>query len=142
VLLAVMASMYAVYHGPDGLVRIASRVHRLTAILRAGLRQLGFAESHHDTAFDTISLKTGDRTDAIAARAVSMGANLRQAWDEYLCISLDETTTRADIELLWRIFGGDDATLPSIDELAPSAPSLLPAAPPRPSPLRTPPPSH
>ena len=128
VLLAVMASMYAVYHGPDGLVRIASRVHRLTAILRAGLRQLGFAESHHDTAFDTISLKTGDRTDAIAARAVAMGANLRKAWDEYLCISLDETSTRADVELLWRIFGGDDATLPDIDALDADAPSLIPDA--------------
>ncbi|WP_329742970.1 aminomethyl-transferring glycine dehydrogenase [Dyella sp. A6] len=128
VLLAVMASMYAVYHGPEGLTRIASRVARLTAILKAGLQQLGFTASHHDSAFDTISLKTGERTDAIAARAVAMGANLRKAWDEYLCVSLDETTTRADIELLWRIFGGDDATLPSIDALDASAPSLIPQA--------------
>jgi glycine dehydrogenase len=128
VLLAVMASMYAVYHGPEGLVRIASRVARLAAILKAGLQQLGFTASHHDTAFDTLSLKTGERTDAIAARAVALGANLRKAWGEYLCISLDETTTRADIELLWRIFGGDDAKLPSIDELDASAPSLIPQA--------------
>jgi len=128
VLLAVMASMYAVYHGPEGLTRIASRVARLTAILKAGLQQLGFTATHHDSAFDTISLKTGDRTDALAARAVSMGANLRKAWGEYLCISLDETTTRADVELLWRIFGGDDATLPSIDALDASAPSLIPQA--------------
>jgi glycine dehydrogenase len=128
VLLAVMASMYAVYHGPQGLVRIASRVARLTSILKAGLAQLGFTASHHDSAFDTISLKTGERTDAIAARAVVLGANLRKAWGEYLCISLDETTTRADIELLWRIFGGDDATLPSIDALDASAPSLIPEA--------------
>ncbi|HKR75182.1 MAG TPA: aminomethyl-transferring glycine dehydrogenase [Rhodanobacter sp.] len=128
VLLAVMASMYAVYHGPEGLVRIASRVARLTAILKAGLQQLGFTATHHDSAFDTLSLKTGDRTDAIAARAVALGANLRKAWGEYLCISLDETTTRADIELLWRIFGGDDAKLPSIDELDTSAPSLIPPA--------------
>ncbi|TAM25600.1 MAG: glycine dehydrogenase (aminomethyl-transferring), partial [Rhodanobacter sp.] len=126
VLLAVMASMYAVYHGPKGLTRIASRVARLTAILKAGLQQLGFTTTHHDSAFDTISLKTSERTDAIAARAVALGANLRKAWDEYLCISLDETTTRADIELLWRIFGGDDAQLPSIDALDASAPSLIP----------------
>jgi glycine dehydrogenase len=126
VLLAVMASMYAVYHGPDGLVRIASRVARLAAILKAGLQQLGFTASHHDSAFDTISLKTGERTDAIAARAVAMGANLRKAWGEYLCISLDETSTRADIELLWRIFGGDDATLPDLEALDGSAPSLVP----------------
>ncbi len=128
VLLAVMASMYAVYHGPDGLVRIASRVARLTAILKAGLEQLGFTVSHHEGAFDTISLKTGERTDAIAARAVAMGANLRKAWGEYLCISLDETTTRADIELLWRIFGGDGAALPDIDALDAGAPSLIPDA--------------
>jgi len=126
VLLAVMASMYAVYHGPDGLTRIATRVARLTAILRAGLQQLGFTATHHASAFDTISLKTNERTDAIMARAVAMGANLRKAWDEYICIALDETTTRADIELLWRIFGGDGAKLPDIDALDASAPSLIP----------------
>ncbi|HET6588014.1 MAG TPA: aminomethyl-transferring glycine dehydrogenase, partial [Oleiagrimonas sp.] len=126
VLLAIMASMYAVYHGPEGLTRIASRVTRLAAILMAGLQQLGFTQSHHGTAFDTLSLKTGERTDAIAARAVAMGVNLRKAWGEYLCISLDETTTRGDIELLWRIFGGDDAALPDIDALDADAPSLIP----------------
>ncbi len=127
VLLAVMASMYAVYHGPEGLTRIARRVARLTAILKAGLQQLGYNQFHHASAFDTLSLKTGEKTDALMARAVSLGANLRKAWDEYICISLDETTTRADVELLWRIFGGDDATLPSIDALDASAPSLIPA---------------
>ena len=127
VLLAVMASMYAVYHGPEGLTRIASRVARLTAILMAGLRELGFTQSHHPSAFDTISLKTDERTDAIVARAASLGANLRKAWNDYVCISLDETTTRADVELLWRIFGGDAATLPSIDVLDAQAPSLIPA---------------
>ena len=127
VLLAVMASMYAVYHGPDGLTRIASRVARLTAILAAGLKQLGFTQSHHENGFDTISLKTGTRTDELLARARALGANLRKAWDEYICISLDETSTRTDVELLWRIFGGDDATLPSIDTLDAEAPSLIPA---------------
>ncbi|MFT3762599.1 MAG: aminomethyl-transferring glycine dehydrogenase [Pseudoxanthomonas sp.] len=127
VLLAVMASMYAVYHGPEGLTRIARRVARLTAILKAGLQQLGYDQFHHDSAFDTLGLKTGERTDALMARAVSLGANLRKAWGEYICISLDETATRADIELLWRIFGGDDATLPSIDALDANAPSLIPA---------------
>ena len=126
VLLAVMASMYAVYHGPEGLKRIASRVHRLASILTAGLAELGFENHHHNTAFDTISLKTDDRTDAIIARAAKMGANLRKAWDSYICISLDETTTREDIELLWRIFAGDEAKLPSIEALDASAPSLIP----------------
>ncbi len=127
VLLAVMASMYAVYHGPDGLTRIAQRVHRLASILKAGLAQLGYTHDHHGTAFDTISLKTDGKTDALVARAHAHGVNLRKAWNDYICISLDETTTRADIELLWRIFGGDDATLPDIDALDASAPSLIPS---------------
>jgi len=126
VLLAVMASMYAVYHGPQGLTRIAHRVSRLTAILKAGLAQLGFSNDHHDSAFDTISLKTDARTDTLIARARSMGVNLCKAWDDYIIIALDETTTRPDIELLWRIFAGDEARLPSIDALDGTAPSLIP----------------
>jgi len=125
VLLAVMASMYAVYHGPAGLKRIAERVARYTAILRAGLAQLGHASDHHPSAFDTISLKTGAATDALLERARALGANLRKAWDEYICISLDETTTRADIELLWQVFG-EGKPQPSIDALATTAPSLIP----------------
>ena len=126
VLLAVMASMYAVYHGPEGLTRIAMRVARLAAILKAGLAELGYVHDHHSTAFDTISLKTGARTDALLARARAMGLNLRKAWDEYICISLDETTTSSDIELLWEVFGEDQA-LPSVDALETSAPDLIPA---------------
>ncbi len=127
VLPAVIASMYAVYHGPEGLKRIALRVTRLTAILKAGLVQLGFSHDHHASAFDTISLKTDGATDTIAARAVQMGANLRKAWDVYLCMSLDETHTRADVELLWRIFAGDGKALPDFATLERSAPDLIPA---------------
>ncbi|MFT4195118.1 aminomethyl-transferring glycine dehydrogenase [Ottowia sp.] len=128
VLPAVVASMYAVYHGPKGLARIARRVARLTAILKAGLVQLGFTHHHHDTAFDTVSLKTDGATDTIAARAVQMGANLRKAWDVYLCASLDETSTRADVELLWRIFAGEGQTLPDFGALERAAPDLIPPA--------------
>ena len=127
VLPAVIASMYAVYHGPKGLKRIAQRVARLTAILKAGLTQLGFTHGHHDSAFDTLSLKTDDATDTIASRAVQMGANLRKAWDIYLCISLDETSTRADVELLWRIFAGEGKALPDFNVLERSSPDLIPA---------------
>ena len=126
VLLAVMAAMYAVYHGPEGLKRIAQRVARYTAILRAGLHQLGYAQDHHPTAFDTICLKTGDQTDALLARGHAMGVNLRKAWNDYLCISLDETTTRADLELLWEVFG-EGQPLPSVEALEDSAPPLIPA---------------
>ncbi|MFM2404188.1 MAG: aminomethyl-transferring glycine dehydrogenase [Pseudomonadota bacterium] len=129
VLPAVVASMYAVYHGPEGLRRIAQRVARYTAILAAGLKTLGFDAMHgKGTAFDTLSLHTGARTAELAARARSLGANLRTAWGEYLCISLDETTTREDLALLWRIFGGDAATLPDVEALDAGAPSLIPEA--------------
>ncbi|HSV82325.1 MAG TPA: aminomethyl-transferring glycine dehydrogenase, partial [Ramlibacter sp.] len=111
VLPAVVASMYAVYHGPQGLKRIAQRVASYTAILAHGLEQLG-APVRERNAFDTISLHTGENTEAVAARARSMHANLRVAWDEYICISLDETTTRADIELLWKIFAHTGQALP------------------------------
>ncbi len=126
VLLAVMAAMYAVYHGPEGLKRIALRVARYTTILAAGLRQLG-RNVVHASAFDTLCIDAGDQASAILERARATGANLRVRGNGSICISLDETTTRADLELLWRIFGGDAAALPSIDALDATAPSLIPA---------------
>lgn len=129
VLPAVVASMYAVYHGPQGLKRIAQRVASYTAILAAGLEQLGWkrTEMHHQTAFDTLAYKTGDATDSIAARAHSMGANLRKAWSEYTCISLDETTTRADVELLWKVFAQEGRPLPSFAAYEKGIEPLIPA---------------
>lgn len=128
VLPAVVASMYGVYHGPQGLKRIAERVARLTAILAAGLKQLGHTHTHHGTAFDTLCVKVGaDAAQAITARALAEGANLRTAWNDYLCITLDETTTRADVELLWRAFATAGQALPSIAALDPTAPDLIPA---------------
>jgi glycine dehydrogenase len=131
VLPAVVASMYAVYHGPQGLKRIAQRVARYTGILVAGLKQLGadLTATHHleSGAFDTISLRTGADTARLMQRAVSLGANLRCAWGEYLCITLDETTTRDDLALLWRVFAADGQTLPDVDALA-STTDLIPTA--------------
>ncbi len=127
VLLAVMASMYAVYHGPEGLARIAGRVARLTAILAAGLRTLGYP-AVHASAFDTLCIEPGDARDAILARARDARINLRVRNNGSLCISLDETTTRADIDTLWGVFAGEGATLPSVDALDASAPSLIPDA--------------
>ena len=126
VLPAVIASMYAVYHGPAGLKRIAQRVARLTAILSRGLTELGFTARHHDSAFDTLSLHTKDATDAILARALAQGVNLRKAWNEYLCISLDETSGRADVELLWRIFAQPGQALPNIEAMDEGSTSLIP----------------
>jgi glycine dehydrogenase len=126
VLPAVIASMYAVYHGPHGLKRIAQRVASYTAILAKGLEQLGQAP-RAEAAFDTLSFKTGSTTQTIAARARSMGANLRVYFKEYLCISLDETTTRADVELLWKIFAKDGQTLPSFDAFEKGIEPLIPS---------------
>ena len=133
---AIIASMYAVYHGPAGLKRIAERVTRLTSIFTAGMQSMGFTAMHADSGFDTVSFKTDAATDKIAARAVQMGANLRKAWDVYLCVSLDETSTRADVELLWSIFG-DGKQLPDFAALEGSAPALIPAALRRTSPFMT-----
>jgi glycine dehydrogenase len=126
VLPAVVASLYAVYHGPEGLKRIAERVAALTATLAEGLKRLGFRSRHHDTAFDTLCLHVPGQAAALADRAVAHGANLRVAWDDYVCISLDETHTPADVELLWRIVAGDGVALPSFEAVAAEAPALIP----------------
>jgi glycine dehydrogenase len=125
VLPAVVASMYAVYHGPQGLKRIAQRVAAYTAILAKGLEQLG-APLRAQPVFDTLSLKTDDATQAIVARARAMGANLRVYFDHYICIALDETTTRADVELIWQIFVNDEQVLPSFDAFEKGVESLIP----------------
>ncbi|MEA9656044.1 aminomethyl-transferring glycine dehydrogenase [Xanthomonas campestris pv. raphani] len=102
VLLAVMASMYAVYHGPEGLTRIARRTHRLAAILAAALRSAGVTVGEHF--FDTLHVKAID-ADAIHAKAHAAGINLRAIDSEAVGISLDETSTRADVVALAQLFG-------------------------------------
>ena len=82
VLPAVIASMYAVYHGPEGLKRIAQRVASYTAILTQGLQQLG-APVRAQATFDTVSLYTQGATQSIATKAISLGANLRIYFEEY-----------------------------------------------------------
>ncbi len=136
VLPAVVASMYAVYHGPTGLKRIAQRVASYTAILAKGLQELGLNLGTHSSGFDTICLHTMDATDSIADRAVSKGANLRKAWDEYTIISLDETTTRADVELLWTIFA-DGKKMPDFAQFEKGIEPLIPHSLRRTSPFLT-----
>ncbi len=104
VLLAVIASMYAVYHGPEGLTHIARGVHRRTSVLAAGLRKLGFA-LQSDAFFDTLTVDVGDTRDEIIARALAEKINLRIG-ARTLGIALDETTTSAVVEAVWRAFGG------------------------------------
>ena len=108
VLLAVIASMYAVYHGPDGLRQIARRVHHLTSLLAAGLRRLGF-EIADEPFFDTIQVKVGTgRAAAIYQAAQAKGINLREAGGDTLGVSLDETVTLTDLQDLWTVFHGGE----------------------------------
>jgi glycine dehydrogenase len=103
VLLAVIASMYAVYHGPEGLTYIARGVHRRTAVLAAGLKRIGVAPLHA-AYFDTVTVEAGGKRDAIAARAAAEKINLRFDGSR-ISIALDETTTAATVEAVWRAFG-------------------------------------
>jgi glycine dehydrogenase len=126
VLPAVIASMYAVYHGPAGLKRIAQRVATFTAVLAAGLKTLGFTIANA-SAFDTITVSTGDATVSIAAKALAAGANLRLASNQSLGVSLDATTTRLEVEQLWGFFAQPGQALPRVADIEPGAASLLPA---------------
>jgi glycine dehydrogenase len=131
VLLAVIASMYAVYHGPQGLKRIARRVASYTAILAEGLKRLGHTPRNLDGAFDTLSLKTDRRTGEYVDAAAREGMNLRRfrEWDDaYIGITLDETTTRDDIVALWRVFAPAGHALPEMAEFERGVEPLLPAA--------------
>ncbi len=121
VLLAVMASMYAVYHGPEGLTRIARRTHRLAAILAAALRGNGVDVGEHF--FDTLHVRNVDAA-ALQARAVAAGINLRVIDSEAVGISLDETATREDIVALGALFGASV----DVDALDATTADALPAA--------------
>jgi glycine dehydrogenase len=125
VLPAVLASMYAVYHGPQGLTRIAERVARFTAILARGLQQMGYSVTN-EYAFDSITVKTGDATKLIASRAQQSCANLRSRLKTHVGISLDETTTRSDIEMLWSFFVKPGEPMPRLSELENSVDVLIP----------------
>ncbi len=117
VLPAVMAAMYAVYHGPEGLVRIAETVAAHAAVLARGLQSLGWRVVHREF-FDTVTVDAGGESAAVLQRALASGINLRCGGGS-IGISCDETTTRDTIETVWRAFGA-----------APSANSVMPAEPP------------
>ncbi|MGX1635483.1 aminomethyl-transferring glycine dehydrogenase [Streptomyces albidoflavus] len=123
VLLAVMAGMYAVYHGPEGLRAIAGRTHRFAALLAAGLRQ-GGVEVTEESFFDTVTARVPGRAAQVASAARERGINLRQVDADHLSVACDETTTRARLAAVWEAFGvGAD-----IEELDASAPDGLPEA--------------
>jgi glycine dehydrogenase len=125
VLLAVMASLYACYHGPKGLTTIARRVHRLTATLAAGLRRVG-VNVVTSAFFDTITMRVANAA-ALHAAARRREMNLREIDAKTVCISLDETTTRADVEALWAVFA-HSTVVPAFDDIESIAPEALPAS--------------
>ncbi|MGF1593204.1 MAG: aminomethyl-transferring glycine dehydrogenase [Kiloniellaceae bacterium] len=127
VLLAVIAALYAVYHGPDGLQRIARRVHRLTGILAAGLERLGIAVEN-DSFFDTLTLTLPGRAEVLLAKAREAGINLRLVDSGRLGISLDETTAREDVQKLFGIFAGFGGEVPEVSALDGAAKEGIPAA--------------
>ncbi|WP_423358913.1 aminomethyl-transferring glycine dehydrogenase [Pseudomonas citronellolis] len=126
VLLANIASMYAVYHGPQGLSDIARRVHRLTAILAAGLAQLGH-KVEQEYFFDTLSVATARPAAEVHAAAQAAGINLRVIDDGRVGVSLDETCEQAAVEALWALFAAGQA-LPDFAALAASVGDQLPQA--------------
>jgi glycine dehydrogenase len=127
VLLAIMAGMYAVYHGPEGLRRIARRVHALAAVLAEGLRRLGY-DMGNEPFFDTLRVELGDRSaDSILKAAEERGINLRRLDDHAVGVALDESTTVTDVEELISLFDGGEAGRFSLEDLVNSVGMDIPA---------------
>ncbi|GAA1352888.1 aminomethyl-transferring glycine dehydrogenase [Saccharothrix algeriensis] len=114
VLLAVMASMYAVYHGPEGLRAIATRAHRMATVLAAGLCE-GGVEVVHGEFFDTVRARVEGRAAEVVAMARDLGVNLWRVDDDVVAIACDETTTRADLVTVWEAFGVTVADVDGLD---------------------------
>ena len=122
VLLAVMASMYAVYHGPEGLKRIAERVHGLALVLAEGLRRLGY-EVGSAHCFDTVRIRPVSRSPhqsvaRIIARAAERRMNFRRHEDGWITVSLDEVTTADEVRTMLEVFAGGQPVLFTVSELA------------------------
>jgi glycine dehydrogenase len=122
VLLAVMAALYAVWHGPEGLRRIATRVHRLTAICAAGLRS-GGVEVVHGSFFDTLTVRVPGGTAEVLAAARALDLDLRDITEDHVGLSLDETSTPETVEAVWQAFG----VTASVEQLDAETPDALPA---------------
>ncbi|MET7641529.1 aminomethyl-transferring glycine dehydrogenase [Streptomyces sp. NPDC005438] len=122
VLLAVMAGMYAVYHGPEGLAAIARRTHRFAAVLAEGLRR-GGVEVTHERFFDTLTARVPQGAEEVVRRAREQGVNLRLVDADQVGVACDETTTRAQLATVWQAFGVevDPAGVDALDAATPDA---------------------
>ncbi|MGI8481756.1 MAG: aminomethyl-transferring glycine dehydrogenase [Chthoniobacterales bacterium] len=110
VLLAVIASMFAVYHGPRRLRAIAERVHGLASAFAEGLCRLGF-EVEDRPFFDTVQVELGEKAGDVLDRAAKAGCNFRQAGNGTVCVAFDEATSHGDLAMLWKIFDDGEATV-------------------------------
>ncbi|WP_420032525.1 aminomethyl-transferring glycine dehydrogenase [Streptomyces sp. cg28] len=115
VLLAVMAGMYAVYHGPDGLKSIARRTHRYATLLAAGLAA-GGVEVVHQAYFDTVTVRVPGRAAAVVSAARENGVNLRLVDADHVSVACDETTTRSQLGIVWEAFGVEGADIQALDD--------------------------
>ena len=127
VLLAVLAGFYAVYHGPEGIRRIASKVHRMARITADGLRHMG-VDVCDQPFFDTIRVRVPGQAGRLAAKARESRINLRVIDPDHLGISLDETTRRRNIHALWTVFGSRKADQLSIEGIDEVVEQVIPAA--------------
>jgi glycine dehydrogenase len=127
VLLAVMAGMYAVYHGPDGLRRIAERVHGLAAVLAAGARRLGYTVAHEHF-FDTVRIECGTRGATVVASAADHGINLRLMEGGAVCVALDETAGAEDLDGIFAALARGGAVGFTAEEIAAGVDGEIPAA--------------
>jgi glycine dehydrogenase len=127
VLLAIMSAMYAIYHGPDGLRRIAGRVHALATIFDAGLKKMGYTTLSQNI-FDTVTVAVSKANiESIQQRALDREMNLRQLDTDHLSVAIDETTDIKDIEKLLEVFNLTKQSL-NIEEIAKQAKKLIPAS--------------
>jgi glycine dehydrogenase len=117
VLLAIMSGMYGVYHGPDGLKKIAARVHGLAKVLDKGLKKLEFVQKN-ETYFDTLHIVTGNATASIMNRAAGALMNFRQLSETEIGISVDETTTLKEVETILSVFASVKSKVISVAELS------------------------
>ena len=127
VLLAVIASFYAIYHGPHGLKIIAGRVHRLMQICAAGLERLGY-EIATRAYFDTVTVHTPNQAISLAAKAREQRINLRVIDADTIGIAFDEVTSRENVEVLWRIFARSASVTLDVDAIDASIVECIPPA--------------
>ncbi|KAI9013826.1 glycine dehydrogenase [Phycomyces nitens] len=122
-LLANMSAMYAVYHGPAGIKAIAQRIHNMTAVLAAGIRENGLTVENDGAFFDTLSIKV-DSSSSILQKALTKNINLRAINGQTVGVTIDETVTQADVADLLEIFTQEGAPAVSIDALASALPQV------------------